>query len=163
MKVSFRPVRRGDLKRLRDIVDDADVARFLSIIPPVTMQSTIKHYEHCKKTNAHWYCILADGDVAGSAALHPYDKGSKNAHVTSFGISIAKEYWGRGIGKKTMRFLIDRAKSLGFKKIVLNVVADNSRALRLYDSSGFKKEGLQRRHTRIGNRYYDSLLMGRFL
>ncbi len=94
-----------------------------------------------------------DGEVIASMTA---DRGSnRNAHVYDMGISIRKEYWGKGIAKKLMQKLIDDVKNLGGEKIKLTVFSDNNRAIKLYKSYGFEKVGCQKREMKIADKYYD--------
>jgi RimJ/RimL family protein N-acetyltransferase len=163
MKVAFRPVRVRDLKRLNEIVNEPDVSPYLNGVLPISMKSTLRFFKHCKDSEVLWYCIVVDGVIVGSTSLHPERKDSKNAHVASFGIAISREYWGRGVGGRAVRFILRMAKELGLKKVILNVVTDNRRARALYERHGFVKEGLQRKQTKLKGRYHDNILMGRFL
>ncbi len=81
-------------------------------------------------------------------------------HIGDFGISVAKAYWGLGIGKKLCLAMIETARELGVTKIDLKVREDNARAIRLYESVGFKREGVNERALRVGGRYYADLMMG---
>lgn len=50
-----------------------------------------------------------------------------------------KSYWGRGIGKKVILTLIDRAKKLKFKSIKVEIYVYNERSQKLFTSVGFKE------------------------
>ncbi|HEX7200380.1 MAG TPA: hypothetical protein VF213_12925 [Dongiaceae bacterium] len=50
-----------------------------------------------------------------------------------------------------------------FDQVLLQVVSDNHRAIRLYESEGFVSYGLERRAMKEGERYLDEYLMVRFL
>ncbi len=52
-------------------------------------------------------------------------------------IAVKKELWGKGIGKSLMAFLVDHFKGKA-KKFILDVRRSNLRAIRLYQSLGFK-------------------------
>jgi len=163
MKATFRKASVRDLPRLNEIVNDRETARFLNLIPPVTMKSTREFFEHCRKTRSMLYCIIADGKIAGSACLTPRRMDCKQAHVAEFGISIAKEFWGRHIGGKAIDFIVRKGRERGIKRIEFEVVADNLRAMRLYEKKGFRKEGLKKNSLKINGRYHDTVVMARIL
>jgi RimJ/RimL family protein N-acetyltransferase len=163
MKVAFRRVSEKDLRRLNEIVNDPDVARYLALIPPVSMNSSRGMYERVRREKSHWYCIIVDGVVAGSVWIQGGRKDSKQAHVTEFGISIAREYWGMGVGDKAMKFMINKSRELGLKRIQMIVVEDNRRARRLYEKHGFRREGVQKKSFKIGRRYHNTIMMARLL
>lgn len=54
-----------------------------------------------------------------------------------FGIAIADEYQGSGIGKKLTTETINFAKNVGIKTMYLNVYEDNISALKTYEKQGF--------------------------
>jgi ribosomal protein S18 acetylase RimI-like enzyme len=58
------------------------------------------------------------------------------------GIGIRDDFQGMGLGSKLMDNLIKLAQREGLKKIRLTVLADNYRAIRLYEKYGFKKSKL---------------------
>ena len=62
-------------------------------------------------------------------------------HRAEFGISVEKAYWGFGIGRALTLACIECAKKAGFSQVELDVVADNSRAVSLYESVGFREYG----------------------
>ncbi|MFA5933065.1 MAG: GNAT family protein [Microgenomates group bacterium] len=70
------------------------------------------------------------------------DKAEK--HIGYFGISVAKEYRGKGIGGLLMDLVIKEAeKNLKDLKIIeLSVFSDNPVAMSLYEKFGFQKFGI---------------------
>jgi GNAT superfamily N-acetyltransferase len=52
---------------------------------------------------------------------------------------LREDYRGRGWGRTTMVFLEDAARKLGVKTLHLGVVEGNHRALRLYETIGFRQ------------------------
>lgn len=84
-------------------------------------------------------------------------------HKVEFGVCVAKEFWGYGIGKKLLELSIDWADTIGIEKMTLNVVGTNDKAMEIYKRMGFEIEGTlknDRRHA--DGRYYDTVMMGRF-
>jgi RimJ/RimL family protein N-acetyltransferase len=63
----------------------------------------------------------------------------KNNLYGELGICVRDGYQGMGIGSKLMDNLIKLARKERLKKIHLTVLADNYRAIRLYEKFGFKK------------------------
>lgn len=83
-------------------------------------------------------------------------------HKAEFGICILKEYWGFGIGKVLLENVLIWADNNGVKKISLNVVQANTKAIQLYERYGFVVEGVlinDRIHS--DGEYYNTVLMGR--
>ncbi|WP_320130312.1 GNAT family protein [uncultured Sphaerochaeta sp.] len=86
---------------------------------------------------------------------------SRICHGGEIGISVAKDFWGMGIGTKLLDALITWAKrqETGLSKLSLEVRQDNERALNLYRKFGFVEEGKISRLLRIDGVYYDGVRM----
>lgn len=68
----------------------------------------------------------------------------KMKHYGTIGISVLKEYWGKGIATLLLEKLVCWAKEKGIKKINLDVFENNKRVIKLYEKFGFKLEGVQK-------------------
>ena len=82
-----------------------------------------------------------EGKIVGTAGVDRLGRQEKLRHRAEFGISIVREYWGLGIGKALTRACLECAKAAGYAQLELSVVADNSNAIRLYESLGFVEYG----------------------
>jgi ribosomal protein S18 acetylase RimI-like enzyme len=65
---------------------------------------------------------------------------------------------GTGLGASLVQRVIEQARPL-VEEICLTVVASNAAAYRLYSAAGFERYGLERRALKLGNEYYDEVLM----
>ncbi|VDG96799.1 putative acetyltransferase YhhY [Lysinibacillus sphaericus] len=84
-------------------------------------------------------------------------------HKVEFGVCVLKDYWGYGIGKNLLKESIAWADSNGTRKITLNVLETNEKAIKLYESFGFITEGVLKNDKVLSDgRYYNTVLMGRF-
>ena len=83
-------------------------------------------------------------------------------HIARFGISVHDDYQGRGLGRILASYMIDVARERGIKKVALEVVATNTRAINLYESLGYVKEGrlVMNHWNRITKEYGDEDMMG---
>ena len=84
---------------------------------------------------------LVDGKVVGTAGIDAVGTSYKVAHRADFGVSVAKEYWGHGIGRALMEACIKCARDAGYVQLELSVVADNERAVAMYKKAGFVEYG----------------------
>lgn len=86
---------------------------------------------------------------------------SRVSHFGEFGVSVAKDYWGLGIGRQLLVYLIEWAQETKIiRKINLKVRTDNTRAITLYENLGFMKEGTITRFFYMNDRFYDVYEMG---
>ena len=89
------------------------------------------------------------------------EEGRKNRHKGSvWGMFVASESRGQGIGRELLAALIARARQQeGLEQIVLAVVSENAPARALYRAYGFTTYGVEPRSLRDNGRYYDEDLM----
>ncbi|MGE3756443.1 MAG: N-acetyltransferase family protein [Pseudobdellovibrionaceae bacterium] len=87
------------------------------------------------------------------------------AHTGEFGMSVAKDFRGQGIGSFLLSSLFEWAKSnRNLEKINLSVHGNNERAVALYKKMGFEVEGVRKKDLNYGDgKYIDTVLMGKFL
>ena len=84
---------------------------------------------------------FVDGAVAGTAGIEAVGTNYKVRHRAEFGINILKAYWGLGIGRALTKACIRCAKEAGYTQLELTVVAENTRAIALYETEGFVEYG----------------------
>lgn len=104
-----------------------------------------------------------DGVVVGELGLKPISARRALLHVATLGLSVARAWRRRGVGRALMAEGIARAPARGFSRLELNVYARNAAAIALYEELGFELEGRRRRFIRDGDDYLDDLLMARLL
>jgi len=103
-----------------------------------------------------------DGQVVGSAGLHPAGTQLRRRHAMMLGISVSASSQGKGVGQALMTALLDYADNWAqVLRIELTVFHDNERAIRLYERHGFEHEGRARAYALRNGVYEDVLLMGR--
>lgn len=118
---------------------------FLSTYPD-EIKLTLEQEEQCLKSRAESPDELellaeVDGRIVGLAAMDRIGRYEKVRHRAHFGISIYREYWGLGIGRAMTEACIECAKKTGYTQLELEVVANNRRALAIYESEGFAAYG----------------------
>ncbi len=105
---------------------------------------------------------LVNGRLVGNAGVHAVSDNPREKHVCSLGISIIHAYQGRGVGRALMNACLDFAdRWANYARVELTVHADNARAIKLYESLGFRHEGRLRDFSFREGGYVDALFMGR--
>lgn len=85
----------------------------------------------------------------------------RTRHSGEFGLTVRKDYWGLSVGGLMLDALIAWAKAGQLiKKINLRVNSDNLRAIKLYESRGFVKEGVISREIYLSGCFYSANCMG---
>ncbi|MBO6041116.1 MAG: GNAT family N-acetyltransferase [Oscillospiraceae bacterium] len=101
-----------------------------------------------------------DGVITGTAGLDCVSRAEKMRHRASFGISVDRVWWGLGIGRALTEACIECARAAGYSQLELEVVAENTPALRLYQSVGYVEFGRNPRGFRSRvNGWQETVLM----
>lgn len=118
---------------------------YLLSYPEESSHTVAKEAEYLQKKtdseNEIEVMAFTDGKLAGIAGIDAIGSKYKVKHRAEFGISVLKEYWGLGIGRALINACVQCAKEAGYVQLELDVVADNTRAIALYQSVGFQEYG----------------------
>jgi [ribosomal protein S18]-alanine N-acetyltransferase len=68
--------------------------------------------------------------------------GAGEAHILN--VCVAEVHRCRGVGRRLLALLVERAASAGMKEVFLEVRPSNSAAIRLYLALGFERVGMRR-------------------
>lgn len=140
---------------------------FLSCSPEefqVTVQDEISFMRRFEMSERE--CMISafvDGKLVGNVSIYQVGGMKRVRHRANLGISVLKDYWGRGVGSMLMDAAIQTAESVGYGQIELQTAADNERAIRLYQKFGFEQYGRCPRAFRRENGYADEIEMVKFL
>jgi RimJ/RimL family protein N-acetyltransferase len=91
-------------------------------------------------------------------SIEPRAKIRHKGHV--FGMYVAPEHAGRGVGRALLAECIARAKHIsGLELLQLTVTDGNDRAKALYEKAGFRQFALERNAMKLGGRHFDKCHM----
>lgn len=162
-KVALRPVEREDLKRLHELWQDVELAMLAGgAWSPWPLAAEEKDFDkHLEDEDKSDFVIEADGKVIGDIGLHREDRNRRDG-TASMGVSILdREYLGKGYGRDAIAVLLDWAFRIqNYRRIWLETLGRNERAIRCYRSLGFVEEGRLRQHAYSNGAYDDVICMG---
>lgn len=100
-----------------------------------------KIIKHLKTNQGVNLFAFSGGDLIGTADISLKEKAER--HVGDFGISIAKEFRGKGVGRLLLGKILEEAKNNlpDLKIVTLSVFANNPIAKKMYEGFGFKVLG----------------------
>ncbi len=165
MEFKIRPVRSSDAQDLQEIRTMRGVVENCLAYPS---QRVAQSEENIAKLgdDSHYFVAvvtLPDGSekVVANAGLH-VETNPRLRHTAEVGILVHTDYQGMGIGKALMNSLLDMADNwLMLVRVDLEVYTDNERAIHLYESLGFVKEGILRKAAIRNGQYVDAFIMAR--
>ena len=92
-------------------------------------------------------CLAAfhEGVLIGNTSLSCVRNRIKLRHRAELAIAILPAFRGQGLGRRLMEAAIAQAKEHGYLQVELEVVSGNLPARKLYESMGFRKQGVHER------------------
>jgi L-phenylalanine/L-methionine N-acetyltransferase len=111
-----------------------------------------------RHSDAAVFVVEDDGRIVARLSLSR-DPHQASRHVADLGLMVAADYRRRGIGTALLEEAVRWAHESEIRKLELHVFPWNEPALRLYESFGFEREGLRRRHYARDGDYVDAILM----
>jgi diamine N-acetyltransferase len=160
-QVYLRPLEKDDLPLLQVWVNDPEVRGLTADVLPVSMLDQERYLERIHTdSNRVWFVIVLkenDQVIGECGLLRMYHFWRTTDLSMIIGDKIA---WGKGYGTEAMHLLLDYAFGyLNFHRVALGVVGSNERALRFYEKTGFRKEGVQRDGYYYNHIYQDFIMM----
>jgi len=106
--------------------------------------------------------LVKDARPIGYIKAYRVDRFSRHAWI---GLSLFDERdAGQGHGRRMLTQVCDYLRDfVAVRKVSLEVVAANARALKLYDSLGFVEEGRMKSQYYTGGRFEDVVVLSKFL
>lgn len=87
---------------------------------------------------AYYYVAELDGAIAGCCGIRNI---AGEGEITN--VVVSADHRKKGIGRKMMEYMLERAKENGIGDCTLEVRVSNQPAIRLYENLGFKGEGIR--------------------
>lgn len=105
----------------------------------------------------------ADGRVIGFGSLNVFNPRKAYDHVADFSLYVERAWRGKGVGRTLLETLIDRARRLGYHKMVLSAFPFNPAGIALYRKFGFRLVGVYEEQGLLDGRWVDTIVMERIL
>lgn len=163
--VSFRYPIMNDVEILKNYINKISTEQSFLILQG--FQNTIEtetkwlkdKLDKIKNNKCVYICGFYKNDLVACSEI---TLGSDaKAHIGNFGISVALEFRGQGLGQKIMELTIEESikKLSGLKIIDLEVFGQNIIAQNLYKKLGFVKYGVLPKALKRKGEYDDAVLM----
>lgn len=159
--MTIRRAEPGDYEAVwRTYLDEEAYSGTLQLPHPSREMWRKRFAEHSDQDYVLLACV-AD-EVVGNAGLHPAAKSPRRSHAMHLGMTVRKDWQGKGVGGALMKALTDLADGwLNVFRLELTVYTDNERAIALYRKHGFVIEGTHRAYALRRGEYVDSYSMAR--
>lgn len=163
--VVLRPWREDDLTMLMRLRNDVELQTQLMTQPRPNSRARVSQWlkERSERTDGVFFVVAAvdDDRVLGYVQLVNMDLMHGRGDL---GICLDPAVHGRGVAGQTMALLQAYVKQVfGLRKIVLQVLCSNLRAIAFYEKQGFERVGVLREHVFLQGSHVDVLLMEKLL
>ena len=111
----------------------------------------------------HPVLVAEEGEIAGWASLNSFNPRPAYDHVADFSVYIARERRGEGVGALLLAALEERARAIGYHKLVLAAFPENRAGMHLYRRRGFEVVGIYHEQGRLDGRWVDVIAMEKIL
>lgn len=147
MTPSYRYMSETDIEVSRDIEINSN---------PVPW--TDKNFLDCLRKD--YYCLVQEVDQKFSGfAIQTISL--DQSHLLNIGIK--EKFRNKGLGQELLEQIVHASKSMGCKKIFLEVRVSNIPAIELYNKTGFKRVSIRKNYYRLPDGREDALVMSKRL
>lgn len=159
-RIDLRPIEPTDEPLLRRWVNDPAIRCWLNSTGPVNQVRELEWIQSLGRDKEHVVLGIvarAEDRLIGTVGLDRIDPIARRA---TLGISIGERtYHNRGYGTEAVGLALRWGfEELNLRRIELQVLATNIRAIRCYQKAGFVLEGCRRDHFYRGGQYVDEYL-----
>ncbi|MBZ9709913.1 GNAT family N-acetyltransferase [Mesorhizobium sp. ESP7-2] len=139
--VVLRLVEERDLRTILDWRNRDEARVWFKNSDKIDLAAHIAWYNsYLRKQNDLFFLVQADGQPVGQCAIYDIDKDAKRAEVGRF--LVAPEMAGKGYIRRSCAEIVRfGTQFLRLSYLFLDVMEQNTKAIRLYTRQGFLEEG----------------------
>lgn len=116
------------------------------------------------RSSRHPVLVAVDAaGVVGWASLNAFNPRPAYDHVADLSVYVAREERGHGVGDALLGALEQRARSLGYHKLVLAAFPTNAPGMRLYERHQFQTVGVYHEQGLLDGSWVDVIVMEKLL
>lgn len=98
-------------------------------------------------------------EIAGFASTFPYSERDCYSGISEFSVYIKREYRGKGLGKRIMKYLIEESGKAGTWKLVSRIFPENHASRQVMKSVGFREVGIYEKHAKLDGDWRDVVIV----
>ncbi len=161
--VIIRPMVKEDVDMLFDFFSSLKPEDKQFLRDDVSRKAVIEKWaENLDYENVLPLLALYNGRIVADGTLHASNY-FWTRHVAEIRVVVAEDFRNVGLGKKLVSELFFNAVKRGFKKVVAQMPFYQLNAVRIFESLGFEKEAILKKHVMIqGKGLSDLLIMSAF-
>ena len=151
------PLKKEYLEFVREVRNNPQVNKHLFTDAYISKENQEKWYRRLQRDKNSLVFVAITDEPVGYCQVKNIDYVD---HSCELGFCIAPEYQDKGYGTSLTSELVNYAtKKLNMHRLYLEVFADNEAAIKLYEKSGFRKEGILRDNIFKNGIFHDVVVM----
>jgi len=163
MELAIRPACAGDAEAIALIYNQGIEDRVATLETDLRTAEERRAWLASRGLRHPVLVAEADGAVVAWASANGFNPRAAYDHVADLSIYVERTWRGRGVGRRLLQRLLERAAELGYHKMVLATFPFNAPGVALYERVGFRRVGVYREQGRLDGAWVDILIMERLL
>lgn len=162
-RVLLRAMERSDLQRWHELLNrEVELVSIgFGAWEPQTLASIEARFEKGLDEPRSQFVIETDGLVIGNTGLKHWNWDRRSGTAELYISIFDPAYLGKGYGREALELLLDWAfRTQNWRRIWLDTLGSNERAIRSYRAVGFVEEGCLRQRDYHDGVYDDLVVMG---
>lgn len=160
-QVYLRPLNGDDTEPYYHMFYETETRRLTGTQKHFTKEQIANYIARKAGDDSSVLLLIALGEndeIIGDIAIQDIDRNNRTANIR---IAIGdKRHQGKGYGREALLLMLDYGFGiLNLHRIELEVYTYNSRAMHVYESIGFVKEGVRRHTLYYNHEYHDCVTM----
>lgn len=156
-RIRLRRLRLSDADSITEHAKSPEIARYTFLPRPYKLEYARQFISFChglyrKKQFHHFGIELKEtGKIIGMISIVRFSQKHRNAEI---GYWLGKKYWGTGIAREALQFILHYC-FIDFKlhRVDAHVMHPNIASIKLLMKCGFKAEGVSRQHLKHRGRW----------
>ena len=159
--IRLSPLAANNLELTREWANDRELNACILRALPVTEYDQNQWYDSlCRDRSRIVFAAYGvdNNEHIGNCGFYHIDYLHRRAEFWT--LIGDKACWGKGYSKEIVRLMVDYGfETLNLNRIYLNVRLDHQPAVRLYETTGFQREGILKEQYYLQGEYVDVLVM----
>jgi phosphinothricin acetyltransferase len=162
-EISLRPAVEGDAEAICTIYNQGIEDRIATLEIELRTPEDRRQWMVTRGPRHPVTVAEAEGQVVGWGSLNPFSARKAYDHVADFSVYVERRWRGKGVGRGLLEDLIERARALGYHKLVLSAFPFNQAGVALYERLGFRQVGIYREQGLLDGKWVDTVIMEKLL
>jgi L-amino acid N-acyltransferase YncA len=162
-EITLRPAGEGDAEALCTIYNQGIEDRIATLETELRTPEERRQWMAAREPRHPVIVAEAEGRVVGWGSLNAFNPRKAYEYVVDFSVYIERSWRGKGVGRRLLEDLIERARALGYHKLVLSAFPFNQAGVALYERLGFREVGIYREQGLLDGKWVDTVIMEKLL